>query len=101
MSFSAIIFAEIQYQSLNKKFRPPRFDPYHYAMMIDQLIESSQTRSEKLYSSGNYKFSMQNSIFAPIREPNRSTQTKTETNFEVTLKFVILNRHPIPTSTEC
>ena len=41
---------------------------------------------------------MQKSNLFPNRKLNRSTQTITETNFEVTLKFVILNRHPFPTS---
>ena len=87
--------------TLDKISRPPTRDPYHYPLRFDnQMIDhpKQDLRYHSLTVNRVNNSDQYSIIIIRNREMNRLTQITTDFKFEVTVKFVGLNRHPIPTA---
>ena len=94
--------AEPPYPSLAKNCRPPTPDPYHHLLIFDnQKINQAMQHARYHILLVNRKNKiLQSSTNNANWQFNRLIQTTTELKFEVPVKFVGLDRHPLPTSTQ-
>ena len=99
---SAFVTADFPYHTLQENSRPPTPDPCHYPLRLDnQLINHPRQDLRYHILPVNRMFkSLQTSIITRNRELTTLNQTSNEKKFEVTVKFIGLSPHPIPTSTK-
>ena len=96
-SLSVINTAELPYISPDENCTPPIPDQYHYSLRVHKQI-NNHTRQDLRYQTlpvSRINNSLLNSTFIRKRVPTSLTQTTTELLFEVTVKFIGLNPHPL------
>ena len=101
-SLSAINLTDLPYHTLEEYSRHPTHDVYHYPLRLDNEIfnHPRQYLRHHILPVNRINNCLQYSAITRNRELTRLTHTSIELKFEVTVKFIGLNIHLIPTSTQ-
>ena len=101
-SLSANNPTDIPYHTIEENSIPPTLNRYYYQLRSfnQTFIFPRQDLRYHIFPVHRLNSSLQKSTITLDRVLTRLTHTSTEQNFEVTVKFVGLNRHPTPTSTQ-
>ena len=97
-SLSATNSVELPNQSLDENSRPPTADTSQYLLILDNQIFNLPRQGVSYHVLPVKR--RNNSLHYSKREQNRLIQPAIKLEFEVTVKFVGLNLHPTPTSTQ-